>query len=74
MKKVVLFTLLFFVPIALADFNETDAIEQPVTFISGMLTGLMSFLSSTIGWFALLFFAVGFAVLIIGVSKSVKGW
>jgi hypothetical protein len=73
MKKILLAMLLLTIPTVLA-YNETEAIERPVTFVQGILDGLMSFLNSTIGWFTLLFFAVGFAVLIIAVGKRARDW
>jgi hypothetical protein len=69
-----LLLLIFLLPTIIYAFNETEAIERPVTFASGMLDGIMSFVGSTIGWWALLFLAVGFATIIIAVGKSVRDW
>jgi len=72
MRKVLALFLIMF-PTVLA-FSETEAIQRPVSFVSGLVDGIMSFLKSTIGWFALLILAVGFAMLITAVYKNVGHW
>ena len=73
MKKI-LFLLIFLLPLSVYAFNETEAIQRPVQFASGILDGIFGFLGQTIGWFALLVLALGFAVLILGVGKNVSNW
>jgi len=64
---------LFFLKTAYA-FNETEAIERPVTFVMSLKDGILAFLGSTIGWFAVLILAVGFAGVIIGIGKTIRDW
>jgi len=55
-------------------FNETEAIERPVEFVMSLKDGILAFLGSTIGWFAVLILAVGFAGVIIGIGKKIRDW